>query len=147
MRRPAKEEEEIELIRDALLVERKEAAEQRDAAIRRANQAEEALTEKRKAALDRTAADRKEREQADDRIPELQAELQDAREEQRATAEQVKALEITLNERDAQGRMLSNRNRFVWARGLGVVLAAAITAGLGYGWITIGETFPLERLS
>ena len=137
------EGEEIELIRDALLAERKEVAEQRDAAIRRANQAEEALTEKRKAALDRTAADRKEREQADDRIPELQAELQDAREEQRATAEQVKALEITLNERDAQGRMLSNRNRFVWARGLGVVLAAAITAGLGYGWITIGETSPL----
>ena len=39
-----------EAIRDALLVERKEVAEQRDAAIRRANQAEEALTEKRKAA-------------------------------------------------------------------------------------------------
>ena len=137
------EEEEIEVIRDALLAERKEIAEQRDAAVHRANQAEETLTEERKAALGRAVADGNELEQAEGRISELQAGLQDAREEQRATGEQVKALEITLNERNAQNRMLSNRDRFVWACGLGLVLAAAITAVLGYGWIMIGETSPL----
>ena len=137
------EGEEIELIRDALLAEREEIAEQRDAAINRANQIEEILTEERKAALDRAAADRKGGEQVDARIPELQAELQEAREDQRAIAERAKALEITLNERNAQDRMMSNRNSFAWARGLGVVVTAVVAVGLGYGWIMIGETSPL----
>ena len=35
-----------------------------------------------------------------------------------AITERAKALEITLNERNAQDRMLSNRNSFVWARAL-----------------------------
>ena len=137
------EEEEIEIIRDALLAERNEIAEQRDAAVRQADQTEEALANERKAALERDAADRNERDQAICRIAELQAQLQDSQKEQRATDEQFKELEATLAGRDAQSRMHSGRSNFLRTRGLSVVLAAAIAACIGYGWIMIGETPPL----
>lgn len=133
------EEEEIEIIHHALLAERRAMVDQRDAALRKASQSEELLSTERKAGLDRAAADRSEREQAEGRIPEPQEELQHALEELRAAGEQVKALTVTLSARDSQERVQSSRIRFALARGVGGgALVAAVAAGLGYAWASIG---------
>ena len=134
------DEEEIEVIHDALLAGQNEIADQRDAALRRASRVEATLAEEHETAQDRAAAHRHQREQAEDRILELEAQLQGNNEEARLMSERVEGLEATLNERDAWNQIRSARIRFAWTRGLGEVLMAAIAGGLGYGWTMITET-------
>ena len=135
------EEEENNVIRDALLAEREEIAGQRDAAVRRATQAEEALASEQEAARDRATIDGEKREHADEKSSALDAELQDAHEETRTRDEQVKTLEALLDERDAQDRIRYARIRAIFTRGIGVgILAATTAASLGYSWILLTDT-------
>ncbi len=87
------EEEENEVIRDALLAERQEIADQRDAALHAANEAEAALTRERELVRSQASVDEEIREQAEEQVSALQSELRSAQEETRRKDEQVKTLE------------------------------------------------------
>ena len=137
------EEEEIEVIHDALLAERNEIADQRDAALRKTSRVEETLAEEREAAQDRATVHRRQREQVEDHVSKLEAQLLGGNEEARLMSERVEALEAMLGERDAWNQSRSAKIRFAWTRGLGEVLMAVIAGGLGYGWIMVSETSPL----
>ena len=119
------EEDEIGIIHDALLEEREEIINQRDAAVRRSAQTEGTLTDDLELARDRIAEEKSGREQAGRRIPVLEKELHEAREEQRANVERFETLKSTLNESDAQVRLLSTRISFVRTRGAVVVIVAS----------------------
>lgn len=138
------EEEENEVIRDALLAERQEIADQRDAAVRAANEAEVALTRERELVQSQTAVGEEIREHAEEQVSTLQAELESAQEETRRKDEQVKALEELLAEKDTQGQVRSARIRAILVRGIGFgLLTATATTGAGFGWIEFKETAPL----
>ena len=135
------EEEENAVIRDALLAEREEIVDQRDVAVRRANQVEEALVSERQAALGSVTANVEKMEQAEGRLAALEAELQEAREETCNRGEQVKTLEALLAEKDVHNRVRSARFRATLTRGIaGGILTAVTAVGLGYGWIMLRET-------
>ena len=135
------EEEENAVIRDALLAEREEIVDQRDGAVRRAQQAEEALVSERQTALSSVTTNVGKREQAEGRQAALEAELQDARKETCDRREQVETLEALLAERDVRERASSVRLRATLTRGIAVgILTAATAVGLGYGWAMLGES-------
>ena len=138
------EEEENEVIRDALLAERQEIADQRDAAVRKANEAEVALARERELARDQASVGEEIREQAGERASALQAELESAQKETHSRDEQVRTLEALLDEKHTQDRVRSARIRATVVRGGGFgVLTAAAATGVGYGWISFNETAPL----
>ena len=138
------EEEENEVIRDALLAERQEIAEQRDAAVRAANEAEKALIRERELARSQASVGEEIREQAEEQVSTFQAELESAQEETRRKDEQVKALEGLLVEKDTLARVRSARIRATLVRGIGFgFLSAAAATGAGFGWISFKETAPL----
>ena len=138
------EEEDNEVIRDALLAERQEIADQRDAAVRKANEAEVALARERESARDQASVGEDIREQAGERASALQAELESAQKETHSKDEQVRTLEALLDEKHTQDRVRSARMRATVVRGGGFgVLTAAAATGVGYGWISFNETAPL----
>ena len=138
------EEEENEVIRDALLAERQQIADQRDAAVRQADEAEVALARERELARGQSSVGEEIREQAEERLSGLNAELEIAQEETRSRDEQVRTLEALLDEKRTQDRIRSARIRATLVRGIGFgVLTAAAAAGVGYGWISFEETAPL----
>ena len=135
------EEEENEVIRDALLAERQGIADQRDAAVRKASEAEAALARQRELAQDQASVGEEIREQAEQRVSDLKAELETAQEETRSRDEQFKTLEALLDEKRTQDRVRSARIRATLVRGIGFgVLTAAAASGIGYGWISFKET-------
>ena len=138
------EEEEIEVIRDALLAERSEIADQLDAAVGRADLSEKALAREREGIRDLAHAEREQQERASRRISELEAELSDAGGETRAMSKRVEALGAMLSERDEQMEVRSARIQATLTRGLAVgFLTGAVAAGLGFGWARLGDTPPL----
>lgn len=138
------EEEEDEVIRDALLAERKEIVDQRDAALRRAYLAEESLASERAAAKDHDSTLLEKQGEAQKRVDELETELRDAAEDTRNMAQQVKTLENILSERDEVERVQSSRIRIALIRGVGGgVLTAAAAGAMGLAWVMVRETHPL----
>ena len=138
------EEEENEVIRDALLAERQEIANQRDAAVRRANEAEEALASAKELTLKPAYVDEEIRKQAAAQAAALQADLEIAQEDTRSRDEQIDTLQVLLDEKNSQDRIRSARWQAIFVRGIGFgLLTAATASGIGYGWIFATETAPL----
>ena len=129
------EEEAVAVIRDALLAERKEVADQRDAAANRAKIAEETLASERQAALERTAVDKNERERTEARILELETELNGAKDANQSIGDRLQNLNTLLNERTDHDRRRSAIVRFALIRGVGAGLfTAAVASASGYAW-------------
>ena len=129
------EEEEIELIRDTLLAELKSIADQRDAAAQSGKIVEETLISEREATQRRAIAGQDERAHAEKRISELEVDLQNAQQANRAISDRLQDLETAQNKTTVQKRIRSARIHTVLIRGVGAgFFIAAATAGLGYGW-------------
>ena len=125
------EGEENELVRDALLAERQNVAEQRDAANFRAQLAEEALVSEHGKAQGQAVVHSDKQAMAEGRIEKLEAELGEAREKLSWGNEKVMSLESLLGEKDIRQRMRSARMRFSLVRGgLAGILTAMSVAGL-----------------
>lgn len=129
------EEEAFVVIRDALLAEHKNVADQRDAAVHRAKLAEEVLANERQVRQERDTVNRGELQRADARISELEVKLRDAHNANRGVSERLQALEAEQNTKAGRDQERSARARAVVTRGIGGgVCTAAATSVLGYAW-------------
>ena len=138
------DEEENEVIRDALLAERQEIANQRDAAVHRAKEAEEALASAKELTLRPAFVAEEIREQTETQASALQAKLDLAQADTSSRDEQIENLQALLDEKNSQDRIRSAIWRAIFVRGVGFgLLTAATAAGIGYGWISSTETAPL----
>lgn len=132
------EGEENELIKDALLAERRNVAEERDAAILRAKLAEDALVSERGETKGRAVANSNRPAIAEVRIESLEAEIREAREKVCWGNEKVRSLESLLEEKDIRQRIRSAKIRFTLVRGIvGGILTAVLAAGLGYSMVIL----------
>ena len=132
------EEEENQIIREALLDEHKDIIDERDAALRRATVAEQALAREREVTLSNIDAQQSKEEEATERIAELESELQTARSETKFVNSRVMNLELLLNERQYAERVRSAKIRFTLFRSVGIVLLTVLTISLGIGWLAVG---------
>ena len=123
--------EDIEIIHDALLTEsfneNKEIAAQRDAAIQRAELAEEILNQERMTTQNRAIANEKDQDNSNTRITDLETKLREARE---TTAKQIDSMQALLDKKDRERRISADRLHNVLIRGVagGILTAAAFGA-------------------
>ena len=129
------EEEAFVVIRDALLAEHKNVADQRDAAIHKAESAEEMLANERQVGRERDTVNRSELERAEALISELEIELRNTHNANRGVSERLQALETEQDTKADRDQERSARSRAVVTRGMvaGVCTAVA-TSVLGYAW-------------
>ena len=137
------EEEAFVVIRDALLAEHKNVADQRDAAIHKAESAEEMLANERQVGRERDTVNRSELERAEALISELEIELRNTHNANRDVSERLQALEAKQDTKADRDQERSARARAVVTRGMGAgVCTAVATSVLGYAWyITTKPSF------
>lgn len=134
------EEEENEIIRDALLHEHGEIIEQRDAAIRRAREAESNLAKERATTAGMVMANSERTEALEEHIAVLESDLVSAKSVSDKMNVQIdKLMNIIQSERDAHV-IRSIRLRFIALRSAFVGVFTLIVAGLGLGFVGLGET-------